>query len=446
MTILSFRKPTLLCFCLVIIICLFTFSCTPNVSRGRAQEQFGDIELKNVRTNRRNYHIGLSQSRVSFDEAFFGAMSNAQIQISNELGFNINVSTVHVMRILETSRQLDLNHILHQEVAIDGEHANLRMRINRLYYERTLVNNEIVHNVWVELFFDSERFLNNIQDFWVSEIRTLRNIQLHQISQQFIINLERILSLRIQFENEKRYLPNHIITDFENGVNSYRSSFSNNLRQIRVDNIICRGKFSNQFTFRLSNNQTNEILINFPVKINDEIFFTNHDGILSYTANYNNEIMMSVGHSLDRHIDPSSLIIYRNSSFSPFFNQNVTLNIVSDNILARNSFENLMRNRQFIIGDDYDLVVVVRASEDTRMVSINQFLSDVRLEIDVRCRNNRFVTREMQIPGDRNTTIRGHGNTERNALINAYSLEWLGNKELYLSNFERIIREFLVNI
>ena len=427
-----------LCFCL-----FFMTSCSSNAQVGRVVEQFGDVSLRDVRTGRVNYYIGLSQSSVSFDEAFQGALSNAYVLISHELGIHISVSTLEVTRILESSHHADLSYILHRDIAIESEHT-IQTRINRLYYEKRLRNDVFTHSVWIELYFNRERFLFDINEFWTSEIRLLRGINLSRMDQRFIENFQRMLGLRERFEQEKRYLPIHIITDFENGYDYYRSNFNNNLRHISVENINSQGKFSNRFTFRVRNSQTNEVLANFPLKINNEILFTNQQGILNFTADYNHEIVMRIRHDLDKYLDPATLIIYRNSSFTPMFNQNVTLRIDSDSSLARNMFENLMKNRQFRIGDDYDILLVIRAVENTRLISVNQHLADVRLEIDIHSRARRFITRDMSIPSDRNESIRGHGRTERDALINAYSLEWFGNQQNYFRNIERIIREELL--
>jgi len=409
---------------------------------GRLVEQFGDSVLRAVSTIRTNYYIGLSQSNISFDDAFQGALTNAYVLISHELGIHISVSTMEITRILEGTNRSDLTSILQRDVSIESEHT-VQTRINRFYYEKRSNNDIITHSVWIELYFNRERFLFDTNEFWVSEIRTLRGVNLTRIDQRFIENFQRILGLKERFEKEKRYLSNHIITDFENGYNFFRSNFNNNLRHITVDNINSQGKFSNRFTFRVRNTQTNEAVVNLPLKINNEFFLTNQQGILNYTADYNHEIIMRIGHDLDRFLDPASLIIYRNSSFTPMFNQNVVLRIDSNSDLAKNMIETFFRNRQFRIGDDYDILLVIRAIENTRLISVNENLSDIRLEIDVLSCAHMFIARDLPIPSDRNLTVRGHGRTERDALINAYNLESFGNRQNYFIQIERILRDFL---
>ncbi|MCL2064457.1 MAG: hypothetical protein FWG98_08800 [Candidatus Cloacimonetes bacterium] len=441
-----------LLFCIILV-----FSCSSNRQVGRIVEQSGDVSLKEQSDIRINYYIGHAQSYIDFEEAFRNAIIQAQIMIGSELGINVNISTRDISMTLGTATTEDLAYYIHREFHLDSQH-NINTRINRIYRENLLLQNTLYYRVWVELFFDIEEFYNRYNQFWTNEINNLRISNQQRISNTFILNFERIISLKERFEDEKRYLNERLVRDFENLYDQYHSFFNTNKQHITVQNISGNHKFSNEFVFLISfeNNSSGEVsslpitqpvgipsLSDFPVRINNMNYLTNMAGLINYTADYERPIVISVGHNLQGHFQTRDLAIYFNDSFSPTQNRNITVRIDSISDPIKNTFSRNLERKGFRIGDSPDIIIEIIPSINTENFSVNQYISNVKLRLMIRSTISTTM-RAIEIPHNRDEFIRGHGQTEVEARANAFSMEWYGRTDAEFDRIEQLIREILI--
>ena len=427
---------------LLYLFILLLFSCSANKELGRIVEQSGDTTLKTHRSVQKNYYIGHSQSSLDLDEAFRNAIIQAHSMIAGELGINIRISSSEITSILGMAHVEDLSYHIQREINLESEH-NIQTRINRVYQESVMLQNTLFYRAWVELFFDIDAFYRRYQDFWSTEVRNLQSIDLQRINSRFITNLERVHDLGERFEEEKRYLSNNLVRDFENLQRQYLSSFNTNKQKINVHNIANNNKFSNDFVFEIRFD--NEYLSNFPVRINNTDYLTNHSGQINYTADFERPIVIVIGHNLQGHYATRDIAVYFNDSFSPYQNRNVSLSVNSGNDTIKNSYIKIFENRGFKIGENPDIVVDITPIGNTENTGINQFLTEVRFRVVLSAQIGNLRSQSIVIPYDRAETIRGHGRTEIESITNAFNMEWYGRVDEEFDRIEQIIRELIIS-
>ena len=413
------KLQQILSFCL--LLCMLA-GCSMNTQN----EQFGDSQLKKTKKMIQNFYIGISENKTSFDEAYSAAFQNALGMISNELGITVSSSTMARTIVEETNTNLDISFYLQREMQLDSEH-DIKTRVNRIYHEKKSTQNGVSHKVWVELYFDTATFYAQYNEFWSHELKGIR-------AENSVQSFERLMALKNKFENEEKYLRPDIQREYHTLLNQFMLAFQKN--NIAV-NATQPHKFSNNFLFVLTKRNSGDVLQNFPVKINNQNFVTNHQGTINYTADYAQKIVILIGHNLDNHLDPQNLIIYQNDTFSPMFAQNVTINIISSDMSVKDTFTSLFQDKGFQIGNNADITLNIVANSTTRRISVNEYLTELRYEIRI---NNSIY----YIPSERNEFIRGYGNTEKDAFSRSVSIDWLRNREPEISRIIRLIQDILI--
>ena len=424
------------------VLFILHLSCSTNKLAGKIIEQSGDVSLKTQKIVKKGFYVGYSQSDIDYEEAFKNAINSAQAMIARELGINISIHLTDISTVIGSKLIEEDAYYSQQEIKIESEHY-LQTRINRIYHERSLIKDTIFDRVWVELFFDVDSFFAGYHDFWISANETFKNNidMIAGLNGTFIYQLERILALKSKFDEDKKYLSDKIIRDFEGIYGHFLNTFTANARNIEVTEIGGNVKFSNKFEFKIRD--TNKDLIEFPVSINRANYTTNRQGLINYIADFNDEIVILLGHDLYKYFDSQSLIIYHNDSFSPLFNRNITLKINSRTEALRNTFTRLCEKRGYRIGDRYDLLLELSPIEHTQRISVNQYITDLKLRIDIKDSNNKVV-QTINLPHNQNDYIKGYGQTESEARTNAYNMEWFGRLEGELSRLEQSMVNILI--
>ena len=395
---------------LSIILFFLLFSC----SSYKIVDQSGDIALKKQQILRKNYYIGFAGSTVDYETAFNSALNNAYRLISNELGFNIQVSTTDFSLNFDSNLRNDFTYITRQTINIDSEHS-IQTRINRIYQERVVDKSNIYNNVWVEIYFDIDAFYRQYYNYWTDLISNIS-------SNSFLTNTEILLSSKNRFDEEKRYLPHVIISEYEKNYNFFVTQYDSFIRGVNVTNINNNHRFSNNFIFKFTDSK-GSLLANLPVTINNIRYVTNLQGLINYIADYDKEIVIIAGHNLSNFYPARLLEIYRNDSFSPFFTKNVTINVISRESVLSESFGSVLRRKGYNIDINSDIILELNHQVTIQRISLNQYLAN--LSINVQVKNSRgVIISSINFPSDRTETIRGYADTEAGAIRNAFSLQW----------------------
>jgi hypothetical protein len=402
----------------------------------------GDSDLKNTRHIRENHYIGSFESRQSLDSAFENALYQAHMQIISDLGIRVAVTSASVFRSLETTNYSQYKELINQNIVIQGEHS-IQTRITRLYSEKQKVGGNIVYKYWVELYFDKEGFLSGYESFWAGKLSQLRPYSRSNISATFIKNFEEILSLRDRFEKEKRYLSRQVVDDFQAVSAQYRSTFNANFHNVAVTNIAGEGRFSNSFHFRIINKATNEALGGLPIQIRERAFYTTASGTLTYKADYNHEVTVFLGHNLSTHIDQQTLIIYKNDSFSPLQNKNISIVTRSSEKQIESQINRILEKNGYRMGGSPDITLEVIPRINTKMISIGQYITELRLEIRILSQGR--LLRTVNVPQNQAEFINGFGRTETDAKNSAFHLEYNSRVNEIVDTLQRNIRDVLMS-
>ena len=421
------KKIKFLCIILIFVI----LSCSIN----RTIESNGDRKLKSLRRINHNNYIGISQNHKNFDEAWAKALSNAHSQIASDLGINIKVSTLDIYRVIE---QHDFNtaiSMINTKIKIDSEH-NIKSKVTRFYFEKVVQMDDQVFNVWIEVFFDKEGFYANYQNFWNSEIVSLKT-KSQKLDGDFMQNFHKLISLKNRFETEKVYLQNDTVNKFNSLFDEYNKIFNYQKQNISLQNTARKQKFSNEFIFKIYNKSTNEILSNFPIAINNKPFTSNAQGNIHYQANFQSPITAVIGYNTEK-----AFTIYQNNSFSPYDNKNISLRIRATDKILENCFQKIMTESGYKFTNDYDVMLEIIHKKNTLRVSVTQYITELKLEIVLSYNNKNLRT--IHIPLDNNETINGFGKNENESVISAYSMEYYVQKKQAINLLEQSIRSELI--
>jgi len=406
-------------------------------------ETSGDKTLKNQKVIMANHYIGISESEESFDNSFQGAISSAQAQIIQELGVEISVTITDRYRNIETSNFQNVASLASRDVLVEGTH-NIQTRINRIYSEKKIFGGRTLYKTWVEVFFNKDLFQGQHNAFWRSKITALHLPNTTTLGATFINNFTEILNLKNnRFEQDKIYISRELESEFQNLYNSYYTLFRALHANIFVQDIAGEKKYSNRFIFKFTDRRTNVPHPHFPILVNNTPYFTDASGLLHHTADYNQDIIILIGHDLLRSFQQSQLMVYRNDTFSPMKNKNVALYITANQRTVEHTLNNLLSTAGFPLSTQYDLKLQINSTENTRMRSVNQYITELRLEVQI-VQNNRTVS-TIYVPANRNEYITGYGSTRAEALLAAATLEYYSQKTQMVQEIERTIRRILTS-
>jgi hypothetical protein len=208
-----------------------------------------------------------------------------------------------------------------------------------------------------------------------------------------------------------------------------------------VQNIAENQKFSKNFVFKLTDISTNKLLANFPIIINNKFFTTNEQGLCEFVADYENDITILLGHNLECFFTQDALTIYKNDYFSPRITKNVAINVKSTQKTLEKNFIKLFESRGYIISSECDILIEIQPTYKTSQPSVNTFLTELTLTLNFN--KNKKTLSTMNIPTNKNTVIKGQGNTKENSLISAFSLEYYTQKENDFKAIEKRISSLL---
>jgi len=406
-------------------------------------ETSGDKTLKNQKLIMPNHYIGISESEESFDSSFQGAITSAQAQIIQELGVEISVSITDKYKSFETSNFQDVASLASRDVLIEGTH-NIQTRINRIYSEKNIFGGKTLYKTWVEVFFNKDTFQGQHNAFWRSKITALQLPNSTIIGATFINNYTEMLNLKNnRFEHDKRYISGELESEFQNLYHSYNTIFQALKANIFVQNLVSENKFSNWFSFLITDKRMGTPLPHFPITINGTPYTTDASGLLQYTADYNQDILIFIGHNLQKHLSPSQVTIYTNDTFSPMKNKNVALFISANQRTVEHTLNNLLSAAGYKISTQYDLKLQIDCLENTRNRSVNQYITELRLEVQF-MQSDRTL-RTIFIPKNSNEFITGYGSTRAEALMAAATFEYYSQKNQMVQEIERVVRAALSN-
>ena len=398
-------------------------------------ETNGDKALKSHKVSKHNYYMGISLNNSEFRTAWDNALSHAHSQIAGDLGIKVKVTSVDVYRAIEKHDFNTAISMINREIKIESEH-NIQSRVTGFYIEKKTYKDNILYNVWVEVFFDKERFYACYHNFWNSEIATLKIIT-QKLDGVFMQKFQKISTLKNRFDSEKIYLNNSTIHQFNSLYDEYKKIYNTQKQNISLQNIAQKQKFSNQFVFRVYNNSTNETLSNFPIFINKRAFTSNTQGIINYQADFQSPVIAVMGHDLDNFFE-----VYQNKSFSPYENKNITLRIRSTDKNLESSFQKIMAERGYNLNDSYDVMLEIICKKNTNRISVTQYITELRLEIIIYVNNK--ILRTIHLPLDKNETINGFGKNENESILSAYSMEYYMQRKQSIDLLEQSIRSELI--
>ncbi|MCL1827137.1 MAG: hypothetical protein FWG20_03750 [Candidatus Cloacimonetes bacterium] len=387
-------------------------------------EHYGDKKLKSKAKPVINHYLGFAESNVSFDEAYESAFQKAQSMISQELGVTINTHTKSIATAAENDKNVNLSFYIESEVIIDSEH-DVRVKVESLYYEKSLSKKGENYKVWVELFFDVEGFYRQYNEFWRKEMDAIKNLHL-------IAGIERVHRLNPKYEKEKRYLTHDIQRDYDTVYLKDINTISNNI-EVQASN---KNKFSNDFSFQFFDKNSRQICANLPINISGQKHITNAEGRVTTLVDYQRDVEIFIGHELLQYLPRKSLLIYHNDSFTPYVNRNVNIFIDAQNSTVKTTFENFFIEKGFQINKTPDITLVVKVISRSKQLSINEYFTELRYEIVIN--NNKYY-----IPSEQNEFSKGYGLTEQDAFLESCNLKWHTNKEQDINKVIAAIREFL---
>jgi hypothetical protein len=346
----------------------------------------------------------------------------AHSQIINSLGVTVNVNFAEVYRDYEGTSFNRVDHLIDSRIRITGEH-NIQTTVSRIFTERHNQKGKVFYNVWVELYFDTDAFFSEHETFWQGEIAKLSFTTPNSL---FFSNFDRLVILNNQFSKDKQYLTTKTINDFEGMLDRYNSFFYNLVRNISIENVSSRGKFSNQFIFSFTDKNTRSAIPDLPVKINETKLTTDSTGKIHFSAGGSTEVLIKIGHVLDSLLSPTYVVLYRNDSFSPLQNKNVTIQISCSDKTIENTFRQLLSDAGFRTTGEPDVIVNITPFVNNRQVGVDSWVTELKLTLDVR--RSGFTSKTIYIPTNRNASINGHGRTRNAAHHSAVSLEYFAEK------------------
>jgi len=428
-------------FCLLsTVYCLLL--CLSSCAVNRTIESHGDKTLRDIHTIKPNHYIGRSESLESFDKSLQNAIAHAQTQIIQDLGVNISLELTDKYKSISVNDFSEVASLTSSDILIEGSH-NVQTKINRIYTEKKTYERQVFYTTWVEVFFDKTRFLRGHDSFWQAEIVALKLPERANIDSRFINNYTRLLELKkSRYDSESRYLSAETSQAFMSLYDRYNSIFTSQIRYISLENTASAKKFSNQFVFKVSNRSTGNNLPDLPLRINNVLYFTDSAGQIQYTADYNNDISISIGNNLTDYINPLQAVIYKNDTFSPLKNKNVTLLVKSDNKNVEFVFGGMLSENGYNISTVYDLLLNIKPTINTKQISVNQYITELSLEI-LFLQNGRAV-RTTYFPANRREYITGYGQSREQSLVSAINLEYFSQKSQMVEEIERVVREILM--
>jgi hypothetical protein len=431
-SILKYIINSLYLFCVLTIV----GSCATN----QKTATWGDKNLRTQGAIRSNHFIGISQNLDRFDRAFQNAMFMAHSQIINSLGVTVNVNFAEVYRDYEGTSFNRVDHLIDSRIRITGEH-NIQTTVSRIFTERHNQKGKVLYNVWVELYFDTEAFFAERETFWQDEIAKLA---FSTPKSQFYLNFDRVVYLKNnQFSEDRQYLSAKTINDFERLIDKYTSFFYNLVGNISIENVASGGKFSSQFIFSFTDKNMFSAIPDLPIKINETKLTTDSAGKIRYTASNSTEIVIKIGHILDSLLPPTTVVLYRDDSFSPLQNKNVTIHINSSDRTIENTFRQLLSDAGFSTSGASDVIVNITPSVNNRQVGIDSWITELKLTLVIS--RSGFTPKTIYIPTNRNASINGHGRTRNAAHQSAASLEYFQEKRQMIEMIQSAVRELLVS-
>ena len=413
----------------VILLFMFLISCSLK-HHEKLLETHGDRKIKESRTIDNNLYIGVSEKKSNIQQAINNAIENAQMQIVHDLGVFIDFSIVVYNLELENENEISHYQTFEKNIKISGQYK-IDTKINRYYVEKRYLNKETYYIAWVQIPFSKENFYEYYNNKWSSIYHN------HFTDKLFILNRElydKLLEFNLVYENFEQE-SEFLYSDLQNKlkalylqINSY---YHDSVKKIIVSEVSDRHKFSNNFVLEFR--YLNEVLANFPIRLCDEVFYTDNNGIISYQANYQKELVISPI-NFDN-FSKEQYIIYYNKHFTPFIKSNYNISVESDNQLLTKGIGTFLLNNDFNIKIPSDIIITANYKSNIKMIAINSFYAKTNIELLIK---NNLKQTTLII-----NNVEGYGKTSDKALENSFSLEWYLHKTQLPDKIEKAIIQIL---
>ncbi|MCK9330807.1 MAG: hypothetical protein M0Q94_13115 [Candidatus Cloacimonetes bacterium] len=395
-------------------------------------ESYGDKSLKYLNLTQDNHYIGISNRSDNLQEAVNDAIDNAHKLINQNLGIAIDYIYTDYNLTIESNQQIELSHKTEQKISISSSHK-ISSEIQSYYIEKYISNTEVFYMAWVQLYFSKDNFLNYYYVKWNNFIENYSFKNLLLFDNKFIQNITIINKLYPEYLQEKEYLSLTLRLSVEDIYANYNNFYKKSIENITIESVFKKDKFSNDFKLQVKLND--QKLSNFPFVYDNEIIFSDNNGIIKISPDYQKEFIIYT--SDINNDDIPKKILYVNNSFSPYIKTNYTICFESNDEIIKNEFSNLFRENGFLEKTNADIKLIISAKTGVNKININTYyaLTDLSIEII----KSKAKSAVLLFKG-----IEGYGKTASEATSNSYTLEWYKEKYSLIYQVENAIISLLL--